>query len=219
MRKESLQRISKETILQGITCIVLDMDGTLYRFADGAKNFGESRLKRVMLSRAIAFIREREASEEQAQEVFLCGLQDPVGLSQVCANRYGITRSDYFSVVWNIDPSGCIESEPRLQFVLESVAKQGVQLRLVTSAPKVWQENACFFLGIPFVFTQVVTGENFSTKSEVFTSYAGQFQPDTVLSIGDQYETDIAPALAVGMRGICVSGPQQLIEVLKGDSI
>lgn len=205
--------------LEGISCVVLDMDGTLYRFTGGAVRFSDSKFKDVMLSNAYQFIRDREKTEEGAQEIFTRGIEDEVGLSRVCATRYGITRGEYFSVVWKINPFGLIESEPGLQTALEAIVSRGIDLRLVTSAPKIWQENVCMYLGIRDIFTEVITAEAFLTKREVFSSLATMYEPRAVLSLGDQFETDIAPALALGMNGICVSGPKQLIEIVQGGNV
>ena len=63
-------------------------------------------------------------------------------------------------------------------------------------------------------FSEVVTGEEFDEKNEIFARIAGSKAPSTMLSVGDQWETDIAPAEAVGIRGIQVSSGRSLAYLL-----
>lgn len=192
--------------------IVFDMDGTLYQLS-GGMGFAGSQLERAVLERAQEFIIMREGcSPNHARAVMEEGLADPVGLSDWLARRYGITRREYFDYVWCIDPTGIIEQGTYARAVIERIRQQnpGAKLVLLTSAPRIWAERVLSTLGVEDFFEDIYTGERCRTKENVFRILAGRYYPGNVLSIGDQFETDIAPAQALGLQAQLVSGPKQL---------
>jgi FMN phosphatase YigB (HAD superfamily) len=86
------------------------------------------------------------------------------------------------------------------------------KLILLTTAPKVWAERVLAYLGIAEYFEDLYTGEKFGQKDEIFRIIAGRYQNAT--SIGDQIETDILPARAVGIKGIRVAVSGDLPDIL-----
>lgn len=67
--------------------------------------------------------------------------------------------------------------------------------------------------GIEKQWEDVRTGEMFDDKGQVFTAYAGGYEPQKCISIGDQTNTDLMPASRVGMRTQLIKNPQQLLSI------
>ncbi len=192
--------------------IVFDMDGTLYQL-NGGNGFAGSRLEQAVLERAQEFILMREGcSPDQARAVMEEGLADQVGLSNYLARRYGISRQEYFEYAWDIDPTGILEQETYARAVIERIMQQKPEAKLVllTSAARVWAERVLETLGVADYFEETYTGERYRLKQDVFQILAGRYYPGNVLSIGDQFETDIAPALALGLQARQVRSPEEL---------
>lgn len=42
------------------------------------------------------------------------------------------------------------------------------------------------------------------------TLLAGRYKPENIISVGDQYETDLKPAQKLGMRTLQVKNPKDL---------
>ena len=85
-----------------------------------------------------------------------------------------------------------------------------MKLILVTSAPKVWQQQVTKYLGIEQFFESIYTGEDFKTKTELFQMLSRRYQPGNITSVGDQDITDIQPAIRFGIKGFLVNSPEDL---------
>jgi FMN phosphatase YigB (HAD superfamily) len=94
------------------------------------------------------------------------------------------------------------------------MAKQGKRLFLLTGSPRVWMENVVNFLALGGLFERKFHGEMFGTKSEVFEKLAKEFDPETILSIGDQFETDLKPASDLGMSIFEVKDPSDFKKLI-----
>jgi FMN phosphatase YigB (HAD superfamily) len=203
-----IQSIEKE---QERDVVIFDMDGTLYEL-DGKNNgFSGSTLETSVLDNARMFIQTREqCSPSEAATIREEGREDPIGLSAFLAKRYSITREEYFSIVWNINPSGLIGGFEKPMSVINKLSQTETKLILVTSAPSVWQKQICSYLGVTDVFESIYTGEQFRTKSDIFSMLSKRYIPKNITSIGDQYETDIKPAQVLGFNTILVNKPSDL---------
>ena len=131
-------------------------------------------------------------------------------LHTIRSNVTAVSRLDYFNVVWNINPDGLITNYQTQVEVIKQLARSGKKLILLTSAPKVWQTQVTDFLGISQVFESVYTGEDFGQKAEIFSILAQRYQPEKIISVGDQRESDIDPADALGMETLLVTNPNDL---------
>ncbi|MBI2405411.1 hypothetical protein HYV22_04540 [Candidatus Gottesmanbacteria bacterium] len=205
--------------LVDVDVVVWDMDGSLYRHDGERGTFKESSLERAVTRSAIRFIMDREGIDEvTAMTFYEETLLDEVGTSRVLAARYGITRKEYFDVVWDLDPKGIVRDFEIPKRVVKKFAELGKQQILLTAAPEAWQKRVLSFLEIEEMFFRRYNAEMFGKKDEVFADLAREFNPARVLSIGDQIHSDIAPAFAVGLRVFHVSHPQALLTLMGGES-
>jgi FMN phosphatase YigB (HAD superfamily) len=200
------------------------LDGTLYQL-DGVRNgYQGSTLERCVLDNAKKFIITRErCSEVEALSILEQGLTDKTGVSSYLANRYGMSRRDYFDEVWNIDPKGIVRNFQSAQQMVR-MAKEAIpdeKTILLTSAPRIWAERVLDYLEITDVFEQVFTAEEYGSKEEVFAIMAGRYEPSNIVSIGDQESTDILPAKKYGINGFLVTSPSdfdELVTIRKGEN-
>lgn len=206
--------------LSSITTIVFDMDGTLYQLDGDRNGFTNSTLEKAVTANAVAFIRKQEmCTNKPARQLFKTGLADPVGVSRFLSRRYGIPRRTYFEAVWNIDPAGIILDFEGAAKTVKILAQQGKQLMLLTTAPSIWQSKVIDYLGLSNCFSAIFTGENFGRKEEIFDRLSRRFQPENILSVGDQIETDIEPAAKSGMQTLLVSSPDDIKKLLKQEEV
>jgi len=207
----------KELIAQEQTrpVYIFDMDGTLYKLDGKNSGFAKSSLEKIVLKNAVRFVMSREqVSFEQAAQIIQTAQQDEIGISNFISLRYGISCEEYFNEVWDINPEGIVNSFRDLKKVFVSMKGRNpsAKLILLTTAPKVWAERVLAYLGIAEYFEDLYTGEKFGQKDEIFRIIAGRYQNAT--SIGDQIETDILPARAVGIKGIRVAVSGDLPDIL-----
>lgn len=195
--------------------MVFDMDGTLYQLDGEGGTFKNSTLFKTVILNSVQFVQDREAiNKEAAEEIIKEALKDSIGISNVLSKRYGITRASYFDIAWNIDPKIVIKDFEIPVATIQKLNLNGQRMFLLTAAPGVWMENVVRELGIGQTFERKYHGEMFGTKSEVFESLAREFDPRRVLSVGDQLETDIKPAVDLGMIPFMVKGPNDLLNLI-----
>lgn len=196
--------------------IIFDMDGILY-LLDGKNNgYRGSTLEKIVLQKARSFIKVREnCSSTQANAILKNGLKNPIGLSAYLAGRYRISRLEYFNSVWNIYPAKIIKNNNQATKII-SLLKRKSQLKIIllTSAPRIWAYQVLKYLRIDKSFESIYTGEQYGQKEEIFALLAGRYKPENMISIGDQYETDILPAQKMGMRTLQVKTPNDLKKLL-----
>jgi len=198
--------------------IVLDMDGTLYMLDGEDQGFKGSSLQKQVAKNILNFIIKMEnVSMPEAQQLLdefnSVGEMHSIYLS----NRYGISRQDYFNMIWNIAPDKIIDSKIDIKYIFETLIAQGQHLILVTSAPKIWQQNVCNYLGVGHLLSEVYTGESFIQKDEIFSLLAQKYPPESTTSVGDQYLTDIKPAEKLGMSVLLVTNPQDLVKLIQDE--
>lgn len=198
---------------------IFDMDGTLYQL-DGENNgFSGSTLERSILENALRFVMEKEeCSSADAEGIINEGIRNPIGLSKFLANRYSISRSDYFNRAWDINPEGVVSYDQELIDNLRQLVRRnpGTKYVLVSSAPAIWVGKVLEYLGIKDCFELCITAEKFGSKDEVFRMFAVRYYPGSVISIGDQEKTDIIPAQKLGMTAYKVNGPSDTTKVIMG---
>lgn len=214
MIKEILQNNEKHPseLLSQADIVVFDMDGTLY-LLDGENNgYKNSTLHNSVVQNAVNLIIEKDSvSQEKALEEVTSLLENKEYLSVVLGNKYGMSREEYFNYTWDINPDGIIRGHEHSSEIIKKIHQSGKTLILLTSAPKVWQEKVFSYLDVQECFTNIYSGETFLVKDEIFSRILSENTDKKVLSIGDQQETDIAPAIALGMTGFHVKHPNDLL--------
>ena len=203
-------------ILKDLQILILDMDGTLYRHDGDNGTVNNSSLIKTVITNSIQFVIDREGCSREiaAALVDKARRTDTIGISSFMARRYGITRGEYFKETWNIDPGKFVDKSRTPAKTIRKMALRGKRLFLLTGAPRVWMENVLKFLVLEDVFERKYHGEMFTQKTEIFEALAGEFSPESILSAGDQYETDLKPAADRGMKIFEVKDPLDLLKLL-----
>lgn len=204
----------KENLLSNTRICIFDMDGTLYQL-DGIDNgYKGSSLERKVNENAIKFISETEnINIKLAKKILNQELTNPVGISVFLSQRYQITRSDYFNVVWDIDPNDILKNFETPVKTIKTIKGES-KLILLTSAPKVWQEKVINYLELQNIFEPIFTGEDFTNKGQVFQLLSKRFPSANIISVGDQEKTDIIPAREFGIKGFLVRSPNEVQRLL-----
>ena len=194
---------------------IFDMDGTLYQL-DNMDGFEKSLLGKIVRQNALQLIIQKEnCSYEDAETVYKEGTNNPIGLSQYAAEKYTISRKEYFDTVWNIDPTNIIKNFNQSVATVNRLKMcPDKKLVLLTSAPSVWASRVLKTLGLENAFELVFTAEQFTTKDEIFRLLSEWYRPENGISIGDQEKTDIIPAQNYGFQTFLVSSPNTLNELL-----
>jgi FMN phosphatase YigB (HAD superfamily) len=201
--------------MRKIETAIFDMDGTLYQIDGKDTGYKGSSLEKRVNENALQLIQAREACDlETAQELLQLGLKDDIGLSNFLSQRYGISREEYFAVIWDISPEEIVQNYEIAVEVLQKLKESELILILLTAAPMVWQQNVINYLGLSGLFSEIHTGESFGNKGEIFDQLAQRFSPATTISIGDQLKSDIEPADALGFLTLLVKSPNDLLALL-----
>lgn len=203
------------TNIKDIKTIIFDLDGTLYRLDGTDGGFSGSTLYKKVVENSIRFIQEKESvSIKIAEKIWTDSRNNNVGPSVYFADKYKISRDDYFDIAWDIDPKNIVRDYEESVKTVKALAKSK-QLILLTAAPRIWKENVLKFLKIRNLFLETYSGEMYQQKSDIFTKLSSESDPKTILSVGDQMHTDIVPARNVGMNTFLVSHPDKLISLCK----
>lgn len=193
--------------------LIFDNDGTLYQFPGRGKDNAiiGTGFYREVWSNAIDMLSEMLSVARSESEGILEGIYSryggdvSIGLERV----YGIDRSEYFSRTWNIDAGGYLKPDNRLRGILSSTnAKKCV----LTSAPRVWADNALRRLGIHDMFDGIWSGEGDIRKPDreaylqapLFFGIA----PDRALIVDDEPGFLKTPK-EIGMTTVLVGGDRK----------
>lgn len=201
--------------------LILDLDGTLYRLRSPDGTFDRSDFNVALQRRAVAFIgRHLQVTPRAAQRIFAEARQHG-NVSMALEQRYSIDRYDWFADVWNLDPADFIA--PAAADLADRLRQFAGQCVVLTAGPRIWATAALRYLGIAEVLGgRLITGEPDIRKPDlaVFRQAARLLarRPDSLVSIGDQHHTDIAPARQLGMRTIII-GPHQADATYRADDI
>ena len=212
---EKMKEIKEMDTFRTYEIIVFDMDGTLYELDGESGTFKNSTLSRSVISNSVDFVIGRENCDRNFAEILIEKAQkDSIGISNVLSKRYGITRAAYFDIAWNIDPKKVIKNFEIPKLAIQKLRGDGKRLFLLTAAPRVWMKNVVKELDLDGHFERKYHGEMFGPKTEIFESLAKEFDPKTILSIGDQFETDLRPAINLGMSILEIKKPNDIKKLI-----
>jgi len=208
----------KEVLDGTIKTAIFDMDGTVYQLDGDNGGFKNSSLHKNVKENTLKFFSNKEnITKDNAQKIIDEINARKVFPSTFAAERYGITRKDFFDIVWNIDPNQIIHNFEEAVLVLRELSKKNIELILLSQAPKVWQNKVFSFLEIDGLFTEIYTGENYLHKTEMFPKFSQTRHPKTILAVGDQVETDILPASHEGYYTFLVQSPKDLLKLIQDE--
>lgn len=207
--------------LSSIKIVVLDMDGTLYNLIredteDEISGYKGSKLAQAVRENAIKFLSERtDTDEEQSTQIINDLITNHSPLSIFMQQNFNVSSEKYFDEIWNIDPKDIILSSHQWGNTIADLRDSGIEVILLTAAPRVWTKNVFSTLGLRVGdFENVFTAEQHFDKGEILDRIIADQNPRRIISIGDQYESDILPALERGCQIKQVNSPEDTWKIL-----
>ena len=192
--------------------LILDLDGTLYKLSGSDGSFGNSDFYADLKRRMQSYLGDVLGISSQAAKTEYDRIKSSFNgeVSIGVERELGISRLEWFANTWNLNPKDYIE-KPTSELV-ETIKPVADRSMVLTAAPAVWAYPALSYLGLDGMFEdRIVTGEPDIRKPslDVFRQAADLLQRSCceVVSIGDQDESDILPAKALGMVTIKVGLP------------
>jgi len=205
-------------LLRGIKTAIFDMDGTIYQLDGDNDGFKNSTLQKIVKANTAEYISKREnISIEEAKIKVNELISNKTHLSSYAIEKYGVSKKDFFDATWNIDPGSIVTNYEEAVTVITELANRNIELILLTQAAQIWQNNVFTFLNLQNIFSEINTGEGYQNKDEIFPIFSKTRHPQTIIAIGDQFETDIKPAQDAGYHTLHISSPKDLLKLLENE--
>lgn len=194
----------------------LDMDGTLYPLPGG---FCASPVPRRLRAAYVALLRTalpRAAAESAYERMSADAGNIPLSGAVASFLSYPGGRAAVLARVWGkVSTRGVVRAAHSVE-ARKAVARLRAAygaLYLVTGAPRCWARRVLGTLGLADAFDGVFCLEDHGGQKSVSFSnvLARGYSPSSCLSVGDQDETDLVPARALGMGTLLVSGPREIL--------
>lgn len=193
-----------------IKAVIFDMDGTLYSFDDSNESqFTSSRFGQKIRANCVRFFEERLGLSPKKAEIVYEDLKTRYNgeVSLAVEKEFGIDRGEYFAFTWNLEATEFVKSTGNIPTLLSELT---IQSGVLTAAPRVWAERVLQFLQIrDLIGDALFTGDPDLRKPnpEAFMQLANFWglNPEQIISIGDQEQSDILPAKAVGMKTVRIA--------------
>lgn len=193
--------------------LLLDFDGTLYTHKAYAAFQNDVLIERLAQERGESPEATRAVLEARRAERRAAG-EGPTSLGNLFVD-FGVDIVT--SVAWRlelIDPGKWLSPDPRLAKVLADLGRR-LGLALVTNNPAELGRRGLAALGLGAIVTVVVGLDDCMASKPDPAPYALAARrlgadPGDCISVGDRYDVDLAPALALGMGAIEVSGVEDV---------
>jgi len=189
--------------------LIFDLDGTLYTFDNGnSRSFGTSTFYSKIKGKMFSFIsRKLGVDDMKAREIYDDVKEEFRGETSIgLEKKFGIDRYEYFENTWNLDPRDFIEKRD----LLPLISSLEGEVAVLTAAPRAWASKVLDYLNLGRYNGRLFTGEHDLRKPnpEMFRMVCESmvYKPENAISIGDQLESDIIPAKAIGMKTILIRG-------------
>lgn len=184
------------------------MDGTLYEFK--GDSFRNSGLYDFIIENTLLYISNKlKKTKIEAQEILnfiLKKYKDSISIG--LEKEYNINRYDYFNFVWDIDAKKYVKFDSIINSLLLKLQKN-FDLVLLSDAPMIWISRILDYLEIREIFkNNIFSGEGDARKEfdNAFEKICEtmNIEASVCIVVGDQEETDIAPAKKLGMNTVFV---------------
>ena len=185
------------------------MDNTLYNLKGGS--FKNSLLnKKIKTNAAIFLSNELKISQQKASNLIKKIIQRRgENISIALEKMFGIDRSRYFNIVWDVSPDKfIIKNNNSIKNLLDEIASS-YNFILVSDSPSVWIKNVLQYLEIHDIFKgKIYNGEGDERKIfyNIFEKIVKDLEvpPKDCMVIGDQEGTDIIPAKKLEIKTVIV---------------
>jgi len=190
--------------------IIFDLDGTLYQFKGGS--FKKSGIYEKILKNTEKYIEKTLKKSKHEAGLILQDILKEYGdrISIGLEEKFRIDRYDYFNKVWDIPARQFIKSNSAfLRDTLQRVNKD-FDFVLVSDAPRVWMNKVLKELKLDDIFNDRIFSGEGNVRKEFFNAFNSikkvfNARAKECIVVGDQEETDIAPAKKSGMKTIFVN--------------
>lgn len=188
--------------------VIFDVDGSLYPFDRGeTERFEQSQFNQLLTRKIIKFFQDTFGISAKEAESLFADLNFRSGgqLSLWLEKEHGISRYEFFSRTWDFDPRRFMDKNDDLIACIGSVAARRA---ILSNAPRVWIDRVVEALELDGLFEASAI---FSGEPDVRKPHPSAFEqvarhwglaPESIVSIGDQEESDILPAKSLGMRTV-----------------
>ena len=200
----------------GLQGLVLDIDKTLYTHDGYARSQIDVLVERLSRERGEPLARTARLVGETQRELGR-GSRGTQSLGNTFA-ALGIPIEE--SVRWRnelIRPQEYLVPDERLRVTLTELAGR-YRLIVVTNNPEAVGRRTLAALGVddllPLLIGLDTTGRSKPDPAAfVLAAELLGLLPQTMCSVGDRYDVDIAPALSVGMGGVLVDGVEEVYDL------
>jgi FMN phosphatase YigB (HAD superfamily) len=192
-----------------LSCIIFDIDSTLYTNPDYAREQVDVQLRHFARLRGMTF-EEAKSLVETFRGEHAAKYGERISLGNALIN-FGVPIAE--SVRWReelIEPADFLRADPELKKTLELLESR-FKLVAVTNNPVLPARKTLDVLGVSGFFPDLIgldtTGVSKPHKKPFLAAAKAALCPGAeCLSVGDRYDIDIALPLEMGMGGILVDG-------------
>ncbi len=198
------------SVPSGLKAIIFDIDSTLYTNAEYAFEQVDCQVRRFASLRGITNDQARKMVADYRKKYARENGGKKVSLSNTLLS-FGVSIEQ--SVQWRrelIEPADFLGKDKQLQEALAALGRR-YKLLCVTNNPVLPAQKTLDALGVADLI-EVLVGLDTCNLSKpakepfVLAAKKAGVSPSCIVSVGDRYDLDLAPALELGMGGILVRG-------------